>query len=441
MIENERKKKEEEEKKKNDMLKITKKKESFSNFGKNGSNSQLEQVSSYSNYKNARNTENSNQLKKNTIRDSEILEQELIEIDSRNNDIVNIESKNNNFISDNIDENNLNDFKKIYDKEVSNKLKYELQKDLLDKQKKSYNMMILSGLRNKSENGKKNNFKINNLLDNAGEKKRNKLTLLDLENKKDKNIKDIEKLLKGGVDENKLMKLENIYKDNKEIMNIINNYKNKKMNLENNFIEEPSSSNSLNIININRVRKPKIIKDEINVRNKEFKLRPKSGKNSHHSNISVGNPNNHRYNQSSSSIQDFYDLAPFYYISNGNKLSKNMWGYNDYINKTNDFTTIINNNMTQEQIIQNKLKIYKDKVYKPFFDKVEKEKHNEYKRLQILRSINDPKIKSNLENKFGIDRGKIDFELNKEKEKINKAIRDYETKLLINQSQNRKVLD
>jgi hypothetical protein len=80
-------------------------------------------------------------------------------------------------------------------------------------------------------------------------------------------------------------------------------------------------------------------------------------------------------------------------------------------------------------------------MYKPFFDKVEKEKNKELKRLQILRSINDPTIKINLETKFGIERGKVDLELTKEKEKINKAIKDYENELLLNENENQKALE
>ena len=43
---------------------------------------------------------------------------------------------------------------------------------------------------------------------------------------------------------------------------------------------------------------------------------------------------------------------------------------------------------------------------------------------------NDPQIRENLETKFAIDRGKIDLELTQEKDKINKAIKNYEDNLL-----------
>ena len=297
-------------------------------------------------------------------------------------------------------------------------------------------MMLLNGMKNKSQDIKNKN---KNLIELNLDLKRNKLTLLDLENNKDKKIKEIEDLLKDGIDDKKLKKLENNYKDNKEIMYIINKYKSQKLNIENNNnIEEPLSD-SIKIINVNKLSKSKSTVDENLLRLKDNKSQ-KIPKNAHRTNVSVGNPINHN-NHSTSSIQDYCDLSPFYYISNGNKLSKNMWGFNEKNKNSNNYLGLNRNTITQEQIIQNKLRIYKDKMYKPFLDKVEKEKKKEYKRVQILKKISDPKIKNNLETKFGIERGIVDLELTKEKEKINKAIKDYENQLLINENENLKAME
>ena len=188
---------------------------------------------------------------------------------------------------------------------------------------------------------------------------------------------------------------------------MINSYKSKKTTIENNHINintnnfNESNSNSIQINNIN---KPII------------------------------------YNNKHSKINNYKDLSPFYYISNGNKASNKMWGYNDKIKYKNERNNNKNKNLTEnsglsrDDIIQNKLRIFKDKISQPFLDKVEKEKKNEYKRIQILNKINDPTIKENLETKFAIERGKIDMELTREKERINKAIRNYEESLL--QSEN-----
>ena len=51
------------------------------------------------------------------------------------------------------------------------------------------------------------------------------------------------------------------------------------------------------------------------------------------------------------------------------------------------------NILRSQEIIQNKLNIFKKKIFTPFWEKVEKEKKNEIKREQILRKINDPKKK------------------------------------------------
>jgi hypothetical protein len=442
---NKEKEKLEEEKKKLEMMENEiKNKEEQRNRNDQLSNIQSDQICNFIS-KDSDNC-NYNQLKKNTIPDSEILDQEVIEVESKNNNNMNsIESmknkKSNNYVNTNENNNDkdISIYQKINDKEVSNKIKYELQKDLLNKQKTSYNIAIYAEPKNKSAIERNQNY-MNNNNDSIGvnhEKKRNKLCLLDLEKKKDKKIKDIESLLNGGVDDNKLMKLENMYKDNKEIMKIILKYKRKKANYNinnNNLIEEESSSTSLNILNINKKRKP--YRDEINVRAKDVKYRPKSGKVSRHYNASIGSSiNNHNYNQSSSSIQDYCDLSPFYYISNGNKLSKNMWGYNDNNYKNSEFNQ--SHSLNQGQIIQNKINIYREKMYKPFFDKIEKERNKEYERAYYLKSIKDPRIKKHFEQKYGIVRGIIDHELNKERDKINKAIRDYKAQLLFNESENK----
>ena len=116
-----------------------------------------------------------------------------------------------------------------------------------------------------------------------------------------------------------------------------------------------------------------------------------------------------------------------------------MWGYNDKIKYKSDRN--LNNkkmkyNLSKEEIIKNKVKIFKEKIYKQFMEKVENEKRNELKRIQILKKIDDPKIRENLETKFAIERGKVESELTKEKERIIKAIKDYEDSLIIKENLN-----
>ena len=244
-----------------------------------------------------------------TIRDSE-MENEVLIINNLNTETPKEElnNKNNYILGSNPQ---LNDYQKFYNKEVTNKIKYELEKDLINKQKQFYN-------NDKSEQNKEN--------------KKHKLVLLDLENEQNNQLKEVENILKGGITNKKLNQLEEKYKYNKEIIEMINSYKIKISQLENN-----------------------------------------------------------------------------------NKIKN---------------SSINNNELNREIIIKNKLKIYKEKISKQFLEKVEKEKKNEYKRIQILNKINDKKLKEDMEAKFAIERGKIDMELTKEKENINKAIKDYEKSLL-----------
>ena len=400
--------------------------ETISNQGRNNSNLISDQFSNYMNSRNNKEVpENySSRLNKKTLGDSEILDQELLSINDTNNiELIN-EGKKNNYMALKLDENNINNYQKIYDKEVSNKIKYELQKDLINKQKKSYNMTIMKELKNKSEGVNKKDNKNNNLIQLKTENNRNKLILLDLENNE---IKEIEKLLKDGIDEDKLKKLELKYKDNEEIIEILNNYKIQKL-----ILEKSKGNEEINISDSMK-------KDNIYLKNVNMNYMNENNinetNNRYQNNISLGD----QYN-SLSSIKDLTNLAPFYYLSNGNKLSRNTSSYNNK-NININIIGINSNDNSQEQIIQNKLKEYKEKLYKPFLNKIEKEKINELKRIQLLNSVKDPNVRSSLETKFGIQRGKIDYELSKEQEKINRDIQNYENQLLLAENKNQIALE
>ena len=128
---------------------------------------------------------------------------------------------------------------------------------------------------------------------------------------------------------------------------------------------------------------------------------------------------------------------------NDNEVSNNIrYEFQKEVNDENKINNTVGSyNNIQDQIIKNKVKLYKEKVYKPFFNKIEKEKKNENKRIQLLNSINDANIKSCLEAQFGVQRGKIYYELSKEQEKINKDIKNYEVQLKLNENEKQKVIE
>ena len=214
------------------------------------------------------------------------------------------------------------------------------------------------------------------------DKRQNKLTLLDLDNEQNKKMTEIENILRGGITDTKLNQLKIKYKDNSRVSELINIYTEKKISIENNnnnndtIISSISNSNSIQLVNIKK-------------------------------NNTTNNINSKKIDYSN------YDLSGF-----NNK--------NEDIGRRRE--------LTREEIIQNKLNIFKEKIYCPFLEKIKKEKDNEYKRLQLLKQINDPLVKESVEEKFAIERGKIDMELTKEKEKINRKIKNYKNYLL--QSEN-----
>ena len=110
------------------------KRKSFSNYSKNSSNIQSDKNILFR--ENSEFSLNNNKIK--TLKDSELDQEELIINDSfdENNNINNYNNMNNNFIKGNFSE--MNDYKIIYDKEITNKIKYELEQDLINKQKQNW---------------------------------------------------------------------------------------------------------------------------------------------------------------------------------------------------------------------------------------------------------------------------------------------------------------
>jgi hypothetical protein len=214
------------------------------------------------------------------------------------------------------------------------------------------------------------------------DKNRSKLTFLDLDNEQNKKMTEIENILRGGITDTKLNQLKIKYKDNKKVIELINIYKEKKNTIE----EHNNDTNISSISNSNSSQTMKLKK-----------------------NNTTNNVNSKVINYSN------YDISRY----NKNNLNEQMRGKRE---------------LTREEIIQNKLDIFKQKICCPFFEKIKKEKANEFKRIRLLKQINDPMVKESVEEKFAIERGKVDMELTKEKEKINKQIKNYKYYLL--QSEN-----
>ena len=72
---------------------------------------------------------------------------------------------------------------------------------------------------------------------------------------------------------------------------------------------------------------------------------------------------------------------------------------------------------------------YKNKIFKSFCEKLEKEKNAEKEREEILNGITDESLKEKMEKKFGVDRALIDMKLKEEYKKLNEKVKKYERNL------------
>ena len=339
----------------------------------------------------------------------------------------------------------------IYNKKLANKLKYELQKDLLSKEmlkekkvigKKYFFSKSIKEIpqypRTCKDISKRNIFQdyknsCNGLKNNDSLISKIKGVL----KKNSKSLKSIDDLLKNGINEQNLKKLEDKYQNNYELIKVIKKYKNKKFVLENydrlNTPKDDNDSNYESSKSNKSLRTYSKKMHKINLIKTPFSKLTKINKNK-----SV------IYHSGSAKIlqfKDYCDLSPFYYLNKGIKFVKNKrQKYNSLSTspcaKDNDVLINIksNNNshikqLSEEEIIKSKVNIYKDQVFKLFMQKLENEKNNEGRRNVILNEIKDDFIKDKIEKKFAYDRAKINMKLNKEYEKLNVIVNGFERNL------------
>ena len=85
--------------------------------------------------------------------------------------------------------------------------------------------------------------------------------------------------------------------------------------------------------------------------------------------------------------------------------------------------------VSTESDIKEKIKLYKNLLYKQFYERVQKEKENEEMRLKELEKIEDKNKKYQLEKKFRKERAIVFMRLERENQKINEKIDMYEFNL------------
>ena len=217
------------------------------------------------------------------------------------------------------------------------------------------------------------------------------LKIFYLDNERKRNIKKIKNILNNGVDEENLEKILKSFPGNKEIDKVIENYKNKRDTIQNN--------------------------EKVN--NNLFKRRPKSqGK------ILIKSINKKNINKPKEKNDDL--KIPNFLASNNNK---------NYDKKNTEDVKIY-----YESEIRDKVKQFKENVYKEFFNHVEDEKHNEDLRNKQLENIHDPRKRHELEKRFSKERALVDLRLKRENKNIQEKIRIYEINLRKNNANNHKLI-
>ena len=99
------------------------------------------------------------------------------------------------------------------------------------------------------------------------------------------------------------------------------------------------------------------------------------------------------------------------------------------LNNINSKTVTETDKLSTESDVKDKIKLYKNLLYKQFYEKVQREKKNEEMRLKELDKIVDKNYRYQLEKKFRKERAIVYMRLERENQKINEKISTYEFKL------------
>ena len=99
------------------------------------------------------------------------------------------------------------------------------------------------------------------------------------------------------------------------------------------------------------------------------------------------------------------------------------------LNNINSKTVTETDKLSTESDVKDKIKLYKNLLYKQFYEKVQREKKNEEMRLKELDKIVDKNYRYQLEKKFRKERAIVYMRLERENQKINEKISAYEFKL------------
>ena len=205
-----------------------------------------------------------------------------------------------------------------------------------------------------------------------------------LNEERKKNIIKVSNILNNGISEQNLEKIIHQFPQNQELLKVIKNYK---------------------------ISKDKLTKKKHRTQKTESestKRRPKSQR------------------------------KLFFSLDNNNIYKPRFVGMNkdlpgltipNVLNNINSKTVTETDKLSTESDVKDKIKLYKNLLYKQFYEKVQREKKNEEMRLKELDKIVDKNYRYQLEKKFRKERAIVYMRLERENQKINEKISTYEFKL------------
>ena len=267
----------------------------------------------------------------------------------------------------------------LKNKNELNHLKYLVKMDIIENMKrKDENLRIIQYVEIMKKQSRVERIKNerNKIVDN-------KLFQKDYLNKERKNnITKINQILNTGINEDNLDKLTKNFPNNKDLQKVVNNYKDNKIKLMN-------------------------AEHKITTGKAQAEKRPKSqGK--LYLKLFDNKINN--------------DL-------NDKKILPSLNIPNILYNNQNEKVLTETNKVSYESDIEEKIKLYKDLLYKQFYEKVQKERENEEMRLKELEKLQDKNEKYQLEKKFRKERAIVFMRLERENQKLNEKIKMYELNL------------
>ena len=271
----------------------------------------------------------------------------------------------------------------------------------------------IASLRRKDENLRQ--LKYEKLKDKQSQREKIKFERMDvydtkqlkmyyLNNERKRNIIKIKNILDSGVDEENLEKILRAFPGNREIDKVIANYKKQKEFIQNGekktdfFYKRPKSQGKIIIKSFNKTHSHRLNRLNTNPSKKKEKFKIPNVL-SNNKNVNVQKSDNKMKEDSKKSIKIYY-----------------------------------------ESEIRDKIKQYKENIYREFFKHVENEKKNEDLRNQKLQNVHDPRERHELEKRYSKERALVDLRLRRENQNIEEKIRNYEMKLRQNNINNHNLL-